>query len=241
MSPNSHLQTGKHRILIAAALGAVLTTPANAQAPIVFSINNGEVVPAGAFAMEVTVLGCAIGYSAHGGYDSKVTLQINVELPDGSMLDLEIFGPFDAPVDGNVNTGAPIRRLVLGMWDSASRVSLTARSHQWDGDGNANSNWSKIGQTQNSSDNPLVWVLRDGDTPPGLPGFEDQASAEEFMAPYLDDETGDMKLAENQAIYLFELGTTSTSSSGFDLQDAVVLVTLGESPVALDANAAAFD
>ncbi len=241
MTTHNNVHAAKHRILVAAALGAVLATPANAQVPFPFTIKLGEVVPSDIFAMDVTVLGCAIGYGAHGGYDAKVTLQINVEQPDGTVRDLELFGSFDAPVDGNINTGAPIRRLVLGMWDSTSRVSVTARSWRWDGKGNDNNNWTKILYTQNSHDNPLVWVLRDGDTTPGVPGFADQASAEDFMAPYLDEVTGTVKLDENQAIYLFELGTKATKGSAFDLQDAVVLVTLGESPVALDATAAARD
>jgi len=127
------------------------------------------------------------------------------------------------------------------MWDSASRVSLTARSWKWDGSGDTNNDWDNIGRTQNSRNNPLVRVMRDGDTTPGLAGFADQASAEVYMAPYIDEVTGTMKLGTNQAIYLFELGVTSENSSGFDLQDAVVLVTLGDSPVALDATASAHD
>lgn len=241
MTPTNHVRAFRPCILIAAALGVLLTTPATAQVPFPFTINLGEVVPSDTFAMDVTVLGCAIGYGSHGGYDAKVTLQINVEQPDGTVRDLEPFGPFNSPVDGNINTGDPIRRLVFAMWDSASRVSLTARSWKWDGSGDTNGDWDKIGRTQNSHDNPLVWVMRDGDTTPGLAGFADQASAEIFMAPYIDEVTGTMKLGKNQAIYLFELGVTSTTSSGFDLQDAVVLVTLGESPVALDATASAHD
>ena len=131
-------------ILVAAALCAVLTTPTNAQVSMPFDIDLGEIVPSDTFDMEVTVLGCAIGYSAHGGYDSRVTLMVNVDQPDGTVRNLELFGPFNAPVNGNINTGASIRRLVFGYWDSASRVSLTARSYKWDGDGDANSNWSEI-------------------------------------------------------------------------------------------------
>ncbi len=192
--------------------------------------------------MEVTVLGCAIGHSAHGGYDSMVTLQINVEDPDGTVHMIEPFGPFDVPIDGNVNNGNSIRRLIFGMWSADSRVSVTGRSYEWDGnDITASSSWSVIDHTENSYNNPYVFVLRDGDTPPTLPGFADQASAEQFVAPYIDDATGNMKLGTNQAIFLFELGASSTSSSGYDLQDAVVLLTLGENLVTLDANAAAHD
>ena len=45
-----------------------------------------------------------------------------------------------------------------------------------------------------------------------------------------------MVLSKNQAIYLFELGTTNTGSSAFDLQDLVVLVTLAVDPNDLPAS-----
>jgi len=69
-----------------------------------------------------------------------------------------------------------------------------------------------------------VYVLRDGDTPPNIQGFGDQESAEDFVSPYLD-ESGNISLDENQAIYLFELGNSQTGSAA-DFQDVVVLVSL---------------
>ena len=48
-------------------------------------------------------------------------------------------------------------------------------------------------------------------------------------------------LGVNQAIHLFELASPSTNSVYFDLQDAVVLVTLGETLMAIDAHAMAHD
>jgi hypothetical protein len=69
-----------------------------------------------------------------------------------------------------------------------------------------------------------VKVLRDGETPPNIQGFGGQASLTSYVAPYVDTD-GDIDLAENEAIYLFELGTTSTGSAA-DYQDVVVLVEL---------------
>ena len=45
-----------------------------------------------------------------------------------------------------------------------------------------------------------------------------------FLQKYV--ENGKVKIAENEAIYLFELGTTNKKSSAFDLQDNVVLATV---------------
>jgi len=220
---------------------AALTTPTTAQVSIPFIIDLGEIRPQDSFAVEFTVLGCAIGYGSHGGYDAKVTLKVSIEETDGTVKTFEPFGPFLQPIEGNINNGVKQRKVLFGIWGPDSKLSLTGRSWKWDGDGNANSNWSHVGKTQNSVDNPFVVVLRDGDLPPNLSGFEDQASAEEFVAPYIDAATGRMKLTVNQAIYLFELGTSSTNSSGYDLQDAVILMTLAENPVALDATASAHD
>ncbi|SFR63541.1 hypothetical protein SAMN04488124_2917 [Halogeometricum limi] len=63
---------------------------------------------------------------------------------------------------------------------------------------------------------------------PDVDGYKDQGSAEAFLRPYVDDETDTLSLAPNQAIYLLELGSTDPESGAFDLQDAVVLVTLSE-------------
>ena len=52
-------------------------------------------------------------------------------------------------------------------------------------------------------------------------------------APYLDISTGLLALGPNDAIFLFELASNTTSSVYYDLQDMIVLVTLGESPLAV--------
>lgn len=73
--------------------------------------------------------------------------------------------------------------------------------------------------------NTQVWSLRNGDTPPPFAPYGTQANIDAFLKNYLDA-NGKVKLAENQVIYLFELFTTNTSDSTYDMQDLVVLATI---------------
>lgn len=67
-------------------------------------------------------------------------------------------------------------------------------------------------------------VLMNGDFVPDITPFDNQNTIDDFLEDYIED--GKIKLADNQAIYLFELGTTNKNSSAFDLQDNVVLGTI---------------
>ena len=70
-----------------------------------------------------------------------------------------------------------------------------------------------------------------GDEVPELDGFADQDSVEDYLAPFIDIDTGTVVLGPNDAIYLFELAAPDTSSVYYDLQDLVVLVTRGDNPL----------
>ena len=74
----------------------------------------------------------------------------------------------------------------------------------------------------NSSRN--VKVLRDGDTVPQIAGFLNQGNIESFLGGYITN--GKVTIDKNQAIFLYELGTTNLDSASADFQDCVVLVTL---------------
>ena len=79
-------------------------------------------------------------------------------------------------------------------------------------------------QNSHTSSDQLM-VLRNGDTVPNISGYMGQSSVEDFVSDYIGDD-GTVVLDENQSIYLFELGSTNPSSSAFDRQDLVVLVTM---------------
>lgn len=73
--------------------------------------------------------------------------------------------------------------------------------------------------------NTQVWTLRNGDTPPPFAPHGTQPNIDAYLKNYLDA-NGKVKLAENQVIYLFELFTTTTTDSTYDMQDLVVLATI---------------
>ncbi|MGK7939847.1 MAG: hypothetical protein AB4062_06795 [Crocosphaera sp.] len=76
----------------------------------------------------------------------------------------------------------------------------------------------------NHSNSPQLEVLVNGDPVPDVTPFANQNTIEFFLRNYVKD--GKISIANNQAIYLFELGTTDQEQSAFDLQDNVVLATV---------------
>jgi hypothetical protein len=64
---------------------------------------------------------------------------------------------------------------------------------------------------------------------PNFPPFGGQGTIDSYLAKFLDPVTRKVKLAENQVIFLYELGTTDTSSTAYDMQDLVVLATIAPS------------
>ncbi|HJO92084.1 MAG TPA: hypothetical protein QF753_01680 [Victivallales bacterium] len=65
-------------------------------------------------------------------------------------------------------------------------------------------------------------ALTTGEIPPSYSPFKKQVSLEEYLEPYMDESTGQIILNENEVLYVFELGQTNTSYSGFDMQDLVM-------------------
>ena len=195
------------------------------QSAIDFSIDSGKVVPTEEFAAKVTVLGAAIN---SGSYDRPVTVEVHVATDN-----VDPFGAHDQAVDANVNDDNNLRHHVIdSVYDANESITITGRSWKLKSgqNGDQNSEW-EIHRDRNSHDeSPFVKVLRNGDPVPNIPGFQNQASIEEFVEDYIDYGSNTMLLDENQTIYLFELGTTNLNSSSADFQDLVVLVTLGKSP-----------
>ncbi|MDJ0582301.1 hypothetical protein [Crocosphaera sp.] len=83
-----------------------------------------------------------------------------------------------------------------------------------------------LGMTVSTTDENTsqLQVLVNGDDVPNITPFANQNTIDFFLQQYV--ENGKIKIAENQAIYLFELGVTNQNSPAFDLQDNVVLATV---------------
>jgi hypothetical protein len=72
--------------------------------------------------------------------------------------------------------------------------------------------------------NSRVKLLTNGSDVHDLMAFKEQNYVAPYLQKYLD--RGKIKLADNEAIYLFELGQKDPSKPGFDLQDNAVKISL---------------
>ncbi len=191
-----------------------------------FEVEEGSVIPEVPFNARVEVLGAAISYGSR--YAMPVTAAVRV----GTKL-YEPWGDYADPEEGNVNADAgpnahPAEYVIPDAYpaDTPITVTGTAWYKRWR---RVRGRWVKtwVPYREIDSQNGGLYVrpLRNGDAVPNISGYLGQSSIEDFVAPYIGDD-GRIELADNQVIYLFELGTRNLSSSAADFQDLVVLVTL---------------
>ena len=183
-----------------------------------FKIEGDTVVTQEAVSAKVEVLGAAI--TAGGEYDVPVTTRIGA---NGESH--EPFGAFADVGKGNVNDADNPRQFVLPEeFPAGAPINVSARSwlKSWRG------GWYEhMKVSQNHRDENMI-VLRDGDTVPDIDPFMNQSTINAFLSEHINTDTNKVTLSKNQAIYLFELGTTNHHSDAADFQDLVVLVTLAK-------------
>lgn len=203
-----------------------------------FSIDGGSVLPGEAFAAQVQVLGAAI---SNGSYDYPVTMRVRI-----GAAEFDPFGPLASPTGANVNDGqwaegtSSLRFVFPDVFEPFTQISAEAKS--WvktssSVSGSSDSHWKVHMHANTWTGSPQVTLLRNGDAVPQISGLYDQASIAAYVAPYTDPVTKRIVLADNQVIYLFELGNSATSSSA-DFQDLVLLVSLATDPSYFDSGAA---
>ncbi len=184
-----------------------------------FTVSGGRVTSTSPMVAKVTMIGSAITWG--GAYDMPVTMRVNT----GAQAS-EPFGAMASPTRGNVNDGAGRRHWVSGVIQPGEAIAVDGASWQRQGSsGSSDSDWSRYMEVNSGRGGQQVVALRNGDRPPAVGGFMGQVSAKDMVGDFLDPD-GKIKLAPNQVIYLFELGSDNTSSNAFDMQDLVVLVDL---------------
>lgn len=191
-----------------------------------FETSGGAVTPGVEFAAKVEVLGAAISYG--GDYDMKVTTSVFI---GGDRMD--VFGGMLDAVGSNVNDGERHSYVFPATYDAGLEIRVGAQSWNKQSSGSSgdrSSHWEAYMTVWGAEESPQVLVLRDGDDVPDIDPFRDQSGIQDFVGDYVDADTGKITLESNQAIYLFELGTTKLSSSAADFQDLVVLVSLATDP-----------
>lgn len=208
--------------LLTVSLATGLAAPSSAAEPekIDFDINAGKITPTEDFMIMVSVLGSAI---TSGGNDIPVTVQLKI-----GETTVDPWGDFTDEDAADVNDPyAPTRNYIVNELfevdedSDPADTAVTVTSRSWlNGEVHIEANSHEQSQQ--------VKVLRDGDDVPSIDGLDDQADVLEFIRPYIDFDTNKISIDENQAIYLFEVGTTDMSKSSADFQDLVVLVTFGK-------------
>lgn len=163
-----------------------------------FTIENGSVVPNRPFTATVELIGSAITYGDGPRVDVGVEVTVGANATE--------------PWPDNVNDDSNPRYYTVTNRPAGTPVSVTATS--------------EVMSVASTVDGDFVYVLRDGDPVPDVEGYLDQADAEAYVQRFIDPATDTVVLEPNQAIFLFELGTTDLSSPAADFQDAVVVVNL---------------
>lgn len=163
-----------------------------------FTLGGGSVTPTVNYTANVTLIGSAI---TAGGNPVPIDVWVDVG------------GTETKPWSSISGNGALPQSHVVPNQSAGTNVTVGAQA-------------VGVGLPRRDSDTGggLVKVLRDGDSAPNTAGFNNQAAASAFIDPYLD--SGTVTLADNQAIFLFELGTSNPNAAAADFQDAVVLVSL---------------
>lgn len=157
--------------------------------------------------IEVKLLGSAITCGAYGpGINVGIDLGINNSY---------------STLWNNVGSS---QNLIYNTNTEATNASFTIRAR------GALPQCNNFSVAYNSKDNSptQVKVLTNGQQAPNIQGFGGQADVAQYLGNYLNEE-GQVVLANNQVIYLYELGVNLSSnpySSAADFQDAVVLLTI---------------
>lgn len=187
-----------------------------------FDIVKDTIVPQETFISSFKVLGASI---QSNGHDLKVTTQFKV----GN----ETLDPWNyaLPVTGNINDGKMHLWNLPATYPAGTPISISGKSWTFkSGKYNStyNIDWTKLYEIKSNTNSSFVKVLRNGDPVPKIPGLNPQPPVEEFIKDYVKD--GKIVLEENEAIFLFELGTNDLHSTAADFQDLVILLSVDPAP-----------
>jgi hypothetical protein len=193
-----------------------------------FQIASRRVIPDSRYIARFRVLGAEI--TSNGNYDLPVTARIKV-----GNTTLEPFGALASPVAGNVNDHQFPKDHILGShYSSGTAFTIEAKSWKRSSsytNGSLASDWVELITVSSSVSSANMIVLRNGDSVPNIPAFQNQAGIGEIIRDHVNVTTGKVVIADDEAIFLYELGTTNLTSSAADFQDFVILVTLADDKV----------
>lgn len=173
-----------------------------------FTINpNGSLtIAVGSATPQIAVLGSAIQYGA-GGPQCPVSISTTV-----NGVTTQLFKGTGSQVD-------PTTVSSLGGLPGGTTIDFIGKSYN-------PYNGSTLYTMKTSSSSPMIIPLRNGDYVPDKTPYSQQPEIKSFLSSVIDPVTKKVTIADNQVLYLMELGTTNSSSPAADFQDLVFLVTM---------------
>ncbi|NQZ57549.1 MAG: hypothetical protein HRT88_08790 [Lentisphaeraceae bacterium] len=203
-----------------------------------FTASGGTITIDSPVTISYESIGAAISWGS--SYDMAVTTTFNFDFTDSegvqSSESLDPFGDYTNPIDGNLNsdmTDGKKSHDLEKVYDPGTEISVVAKSWQktsTSNSGNDASDWKEYLEIDSGtvdgteSDLANVVILTNGQDVPKIEGYLDQGDVEAFLEEYVDAD-GKVKIGDDQAIILFELGTTDMSKSTADFQDLALLLT----------------
>ncbi|MEE9581046.1 MAG: hypothetical protein V3V74_07015 [Nitrosomonadaceae bacterium] len=172
-----------------------------------FVIEGGKVKPNCRYSATVKVIGCQFQSGS-----TLLPITTKVKLGTESIMPFGGFGKTSSDLN---NDDGPYEYLIEDV-AAGTEFSMKGRSF--------NTNGSRIMTIDTAAETDNSLVLRDGDTPPRFKPAYDQAEIGVLLADYIDADTGEITLEDNEVIFLMELGSTNPNSSYFDMQDLVMVV-----------------
>jgi prepilin-type processing-associated H-X9-DG protein len=213
-----------------------------------FDIEGGQVIINYQSSAHVQILTAQYAQDSQNWYELYV--DVLVTLPGGQELLYNLIDESGHGVTGDMTPA----QLAGYSWDSpefedGSTIDIYGTSKYWTKErkrinGRYQYVWVPHTQSNYNTEEDLghqVWVLKDGDAVPTVPGLWNQMSVGQSVEQYtetLSDGTKVMNLEENQVIYFFEMGQTSPYLSngqvnpGYDMNDLVVLVDINKTEAA---------
>ena len=194
------------RVRSSDVIGSTYAPPPGA----LFNLNGGTITFGAPATMRIEFMGGAITCGPTGP-----------DIPTSATLNFSLNNE-------TTSENVPSSAAVYEYTDIAANTSLTIDGIA-DGDANSGDCDGHYMEANSASDTVQVIALEDGDTAPSYVPFGNQQALDGYLASILD-ENGEVSLAPNEVVYLYELGVTDQSSDAFDMQDIVVRATITPTP-----------
>ncbi len=184
----------------------VTTTAFTPQSGLFFTENNGTIKTGVPSSMRVEIMGGAIT-CGEGGPSIPTRAKLNF-------------------TTGNTTSNATVSSAAaVYTWNnvpSGTTLDITGIS---EGDASSGACNGQYMEANSKSGSSLVRTIQNGDTAPTFVPFDNQPALDSYLSSLIDA-NGKVSLASNEVVFIYELGTTDTSSPAFDMQDLVVRATI---------------